>query len=414
MDPTALNQMLRLCLSGGKEEARAFWDAQIAPHLGDLALGKAYTPTADQRWWLWCTKFSEHAQGAHALQRLLLTDTLPWNVGQQLLKEALPSIRALPSVRTVVFPPVAGAGYVASSPCIVPNPDDPEGFLVSVRHVNYEFLPNNRYPILPAYQASVPAALKDCVRTKNVLHVCTKDLTLLQTVPLEDKTTFLKWPSSVLDLEDLRLFSLPDGMLLGLAASREVLVSTQPQCVLVHVDAPGKAVRDGVRLLAPKAEETELCQKNWLPVALPDGMPGALYLLGPEAILVAINPVTGVCDPVRSWTTGLASHAVRGGAAPVPWEHGLFIAVVHTSLQEQGVRRRYVHRFLLLAEDYRPLALSEHWNFSGQALHAEFVISCVRASESTYYLGYGENDGVSKVAEVAVDVIKDLHWYKVV
>lgn len=410
MDP--MNQMLRLCLTATKEEARAFWDAEVAPHLGIPSLSRDYTPTADQRWWLWCTKFSAQEEGIHALNRLLLTDALPWHVSQQLQREALPSVRPLPTLRTVVFPPVAGPGYVASSPCVVRNPADPEGFLVSVRHVNYAFLPDNTYPILPAYQATAPPALRDRVRTLNVLHVCSKDLTVLQTVTLEDKTSLLKWTSPVMDLEDLRLFSLPDGMLLGLAASREVLVSTQPQVVLVQVDAPGKAVREGVRLVAPKPEESEQCQKNWLPVVLPGGGPGALYVLGPEALLVSINPVTGACDVLKTWKTGLAAHAVRGGAAPVPWEQGLFLAVVHTSLQEHGIRRKYFHRFMLLASDYQPIAVSDHWNFSGTAFDAEFVISCVRASDTSFYLGYGVNDGLSKVAEVDVDAIKNLAWYK--
>lgn len=413
----ALNEFLRRCLTGTKDDALAFWKSQVVPQMSETTTCVAsaeYNPTVDNRWWLWCDRYDERAQGEQALQRLLLTHRLSWEVSQSLQKAALPFVLALPTLRTVVFEPSAGPGYVASSPFVLRNPDDPTGFLVSVRHVNYLFTEDNQYPLIPEYVASAPPATRGCVRTRNVLHVCSSDLTTLKKEVLEDHTSLLRWPSPVLDLEDLRLVALPSGALVGVAASREVVVSTSPQPVLVSVSWPNKECTGGVRL-RPHAPDLEAVpQKNWLPFwCHKTHRLLAFYAYGPEAVLYAIDPTTGTCTVDKTWTTRLAAHAVRGGAPPVPWEDGLFLSVVHTSLQAPGVRRKYFHRFVLHAPDYQPIAISQQWNFSGTAYDAEFVISCAPASAGTYYLGYGQNDGISNVAEVSSDTIKGLWWYKI-
>ena len=413
----ALNAFLRLCLTGSKDDALAYWKSEVVPNVSEKNMCVAsteYNPTVDTRWWMWCERHDERSQGEQALQRLLLSHRVSWEVSQTLQKSALPFVLMLPTVRTVVFEPSAGPGYVASSPFVIPNPDDPKGFLVNVRHVNYRFTEDNQYPLLPDYVATAPTSTRKCVRTRNVIHVCASDLTTLKKEVLEDHTSLFRWPSPVLDLEDLRLVALPSGALVGIAASREVVVSTLPQPVLVSVSWPKKECTGGVRLRPHTLDLEAVPQKNWLPFWCNQTKRLlAFYAYGPEAIIYVIEPNTGTCTVDKTWTTGLAMHAARGGAPPVQWEDGLFLSVIHTSLQAQGVRRKYFHRFVLHAADYQPLAISQQWNFSGTAYDAEFVISCARASESTYYLGYGQNDGVSKVAEVSSDTIKGLWWYKI-
>src|SRR5690606_2381703 len=94
----------------------------------------------------------------------------------------------------------------------------------------------------------------------------------------------------------------------------------------------------------------------------------------------------------KTWPTHIAMDAVRGGAPPVPWGTDQYLTVVHTALQnDPKVRRKYFHRFVIHDAEYRPIAISQQWNFSGAAFDAEFVISCVRASPDSYYLGYGQN-----------------------
>jgi len=412
-----LNEFLRLCLVGTKEGSLEYWKREVVPRVSEKTTciaSSEYLPMVDNRWWLWCERHNERAQGEQALQRLLLTHRLSWDVSQTLQKAALPFVLALPTVRTVVFEPAAGPGYVASSPFVLPNPDDPSGFLVSVRHVNYRFTEDNNYPLIPDYVATAPPRLRECVRTKNVLHVCSGALAIQATAVLEDHTSLLRWPSPVLDLEDLRLVALPSGALVGVAASRELVVSTLPQPVLVSVSWPKKECTGGVRLRPHDRALEESAQKNWLPFWCKDTQRLlAFYSYGPEAILYVIEPNTGTCTVDKTWKTGVAMHAARGGAPPVLWEAGMYLSVVHTSLQSQGVRRKYFHRFVLHGADYQPLAISQQWNFSGTSYDAEFVISCARASEGTYYLGYGQNDGVSKVAEVSSDTIKGLWWYKI-
>ena len=414
---TILQEFLRLCIVGTKEASLEYWNTKVLPLLSENSLCVArpdYAVTADQRWWLWCDRHGEASRGEQALQRLLLTHRIGWEPSQTLQRAALPFVLTLPTLRTVVFEPAAGPGYVASSPFVLPNPDDPSGFLVSVRHVNYRFTEDNQYPLLPEYVATAPPALRACVRTKNVIHVCSGSLEIQNTSVLEDHTSLLRWPSPVLDLEDLRLVPLPSGALVGVAASRELLVSTLPQPVLVSVSWPQKKCTGGVRLRPHAVGLEDLPQKNWLPFwCTTTQRLLAFYCYGPEAILYVIEPNTGTCAVDKTWTTGLSMHAARGGAPPVPWEEGMYLSVVHTSLQVQGVRRKYFHRFVLHTADYQPVAISQQWNFSGTAYDAEFVISCARAGADSYYLGYGQNDGVSKVAEVAVATIKGLWWYKI-
>jgi len=412
---SALNAFLKACFASTKEEALALWDATIRPLLTEEHQNVAhpdYSVTADQRWWLWCERFKEEAQGEQALQRLLLSSRLSWEASQSLQRKALGYVLPLPTVRTVVFKPAAGRGYVASSPFVLPNPKG--GILVNVRHVNYQFTPDNNYPLLPEYVASAPTHLKNRVRTVNVIHTCADDLTIESTTVLKDHTTFMKWPSPVLDLEDLRLVALPSGRLLGLAASREIVVSTLPQPVLVTVDLENTECKGGVWLRAHTPDLERVTQKNWLPFwCARTKKVLVFYSYGPEAIIYEVEPTTGMCSVFRKWTTGTAMHAVRGGAPLVEWENGMYLSVVHTSLQDPGVRRKYFHRFVLHASDYQPIAMSQQWNFSGDAYDAEFVISCMRSASGSYYVGYGQNDGVSNVAEVAADTIKNLWWYKV-
>ena len=412
----ALNEFLRRCIVETKATALEYWTTTVKPLLSDDTLCVArpdYPVKADQRWWLWCDRFNEVAQGEQALSRLLLTHRLAWDASQGLQRSALKHVLTLPTRRTVVFEPSAGPGYVASSPFVLPNPDDPTGFLVSVRHVNYRFTEDNHYPLLPEYVAAAPQALRHCVRTVNVLHVCSGTLDIQATAVLKDNTALLRWPSPVLDLEDLRLVAMPSGALLGVAARRELVVSALPQPVLVSVSWSKKECTGGVRLRPHDRALEEQCQKNWLPFWCQRTQRLlAFYCYGPEATLYAVEPTTGTCTVDKTWTTGVSMHAARGGAPPVPWEGGMFLSVVHTSLQDPGVRRKYFHRFVLHAADYQPVAISQQWNFSGTAFDAEFVISCAQAGPETYYLGYGQNDGTSKVAEVAVETIKGLWWYK--
>jgi hypothetical protein len=412
-----LKEFLKVCLTDTKEQSLAFWETKILPLVKEEYQNVAhpdYYVTLDQRWWLWCERHGEIEKGRDALQRLLLTQAISWEAHQSLQKSALQNVLALPTLRKVVFAPSAGLGYLASSPFILRNPDDPTGFLVNVRHVNYRFTEDNKYPLIEEYVASTSGVLQKCVRTKNVIHVCSSDLSILSTHDLEDKTSLLKWPSPVLDLEDMRLVALPSGTLVGVAASREVVVSTLPQPVLVNVNWVKKECTRGVRLRPHLRELEQVCQKNWLPFWCKQTQRLlAFYTYGPKAILYAVEPNTGTCTIDKEWDTGLSMHTARGGAPPVPWEDVLFLSVVHTSLQSPNVRRKYFHRFVLHASDYRPVAISQQWNFSGKDYDAEFVISCARASESSYYLGYGQNDGVSNVAEVSIDTIKGLWWYKV-
>lgn len=414
----ALQTFLKLTLTAPKEEALAFWVSEVQPQITEAQQTVAhaeYKVALDQRWWAWCKRYQELAQGRDALQRLLLSDKISWEVQQTFQENALASVVPLTTVRTVVFAPSAGPGYVASSPFVLRNPADPEGFLVNVRHVNYRFTEDNQYPLLEEYVATAPKAVRSCVRTKNVVHVCAPDLTIRTTVELADQTTLLRWPSPVLDLEDVRLVALPGGLLKGVAASREVVVSTLPQPVLFSVDLVEKACKQGIRLRRDDPALERVCQKNWLPFWCEATQRLlAFYAYGPTAVVVELDPNTGVCNVVKEWVTGVSMRAASGGAPPVAWEGSSYLSVVHTSLQQPGVRRKYVHRFVLHDADYRPVAISQQWNFSGAAYDAEFVISCARATATTYYLGYGQNDGVSKVAEVATDTIKALWWYKLV
>lgn len=404
-----MEEFLRLCFEKKKDEALEVWTTKVRPPTHTLGSAD-YTPVYDQRWWLWCTTFQEQTKGVEALERLLLSATLKYPVQQTFLGNAATQIRALPVRRRVGFPPTLGPGWMASSPSLLVNPLDPEGFLVCVRHVNYRFLPDNTYPLVPEYEATTKDPYKGKVRTRYHVHVVNQALEIQTSVELKDNTSILRWPSPVLDLEDLRLVALPSGKLVGLAASRELIPSTLPQVALVSVSLEKKEMTQGTRLFPHIPEASAECQKNWMPFWNARAKElQAFYVLGPEAVVLRLDPVSGVSRVAASWPTRLAPHSVRGGAPPVPWNDG-FLSVVHTSLQPPGVRRKYFHRFVRHTSDYRPVAVSSLWNFSGSDLDAEFVLGCVRASPTSLYLGYGQNDNACWVAEVEDATVEGLVW----
>jgi hypothetical protein len=417
----AVNRFSRACVVGTEKEALDIWRESILPLLTNDVLCVAsadYAVNAEKAWWFFCKKFNRLQDGEDAMQRLMLSHHVPWKQMQSLLEAARAYTIQLRPLRTVTLPSFCGKGFRASSPSIVPNPDDPSGFLVNIRHVNYYYEENshNSYPLLDDYLAQTPDPREHVVKTQNVLAVCDANMRVLQSFPLEDETSVLKWPSPVRGMEDLRLVSLPNGKLVAVGISRETRATTMPQPVLMTVDWPKKRCTGGIVLQAHVPEADVLPQKNWLPFWDTESQRLlAFFSMGPRAIVYAIEASSGQCSPVSQWTTGAAQTAVSGGAPPVPWENGMFLSVVHTSYHPPNKRRQYFHRFVLHAKapSYQPLAVSQLWNFSGVAYDTEFVLSCAKASPVSYWIGYSQNDNACHLAEVSIETIKDLTWYKI-
>jgi len=321
-----------------------------------------------------------------------------------------PYITVLPHMKKVCLSSQPVQHFNATNPYILSNPEIPDEYIINVRHVNYHCDERNQYHCNNPKESTV--------HTKNFLYFMDSKLeTVKKVIPLKDMTEFVKFPSSVEDLEDLRLFVRDNSYLWCTATSRQILATTVPQIILGHINYPQKIISGGIRLLAHNQNLQDITQKNWLPFV--DDNTGdikCIFSFGPSCIIYNIDELTGRCSMAESYPTPFSFQQARGGSPPVPFQipgtDVAYIATVHFAYDQPNIRRRYFHRFVFLNGNYKPLSITRSFTFF-EPHGIEFVISCCKASPTSMYIGVGQNDVKAYIIEVSNETIQGLVRYNV-
>lgn len=408
---SALGQIWKLIESKHWDEANKFWETQIEPKYKELENTTMISYNeesrlADVQWVNLQANQNQAKKCRSALERLILTNSIHWQKAvpcKAILENLAPALQVS---RRLKFADIGISDYKPTNPSIVASPIVPGEWWVNVRYVNYHCNEKNEY------HCNNPN--EKVVHTKSVFYAISKTFQTTCTFIWEDKTTFLKWPSPVMDLEDVRIVTRGNELLCT-ATSREVLASTEPQIVLCKMNIQTRKITGGLRLIAPKLDEQYVCQKNWLPFVDSTGSLCVVYTFGPMFQILEVDEITGQCTVKHEFPTGLRFQDVRGGSAPVPMKfrnQAGYICTVHYAYDQPNVRRHYLHRFIWLDMQYRPKYVSQSWTLHGAPLGIEFVMSAV-ASGDSILLSYGKNDIEAYLAEVAVSTICDLEYFAI-
>ncbi len=299
--------------------------------------------------------------------------------------------------------------FNATNPSIIPNPEVPDEFIINVRHVNYHCDEKNKY------HCNDPKEQK--VHTKAYLYFMDKTLaTTKKVILLTDRTEFVKFPSTVEDLEDVRLFVRNKYDIWCTATSRQYFSNTTPQIILSQINYPDKTIVGGIRLIAHDYNIQNDVQKNWLPFIDKQEKLKCIFGFGPQCIIYNIDELTGRCTVAHSYPTNLSFQQNRGGSAPIPFTitntNVAYMCTVHFAYDQAHVRRKYFHRFIFMNSEYKPVYISRSFTFFKEH-DIEFILSCCIASPTSLFFGVGRNDVKAYIMEVSNDSIRDIPRYDI-
>lgn len=345
-----------------------------------------------------------------ALERLTMIDDITLSYRCDMIIKLKPFVRPLVEKRRLYkLPNISLPFYNVTNPYIMVDPSTSNSYIINARHVNYHCNEQNEY------HCNDPS--EKIVHTKNVLYYM-KDLNAApdKTVLLSDHTQYVKYPSPVMDLEDIRLFVRNNGSIWCTATSRECLPSTKPQIMLCSVHPDKGEVSHGLRLLSPVSTDINETQKNWLPfIDDNDGMLSCIYSSGNKMLICAVDDVTGQCMVKYMYDTNLSFQQVRGGSPPCRFLHRSipnvrYIYFVHYTHDQPNKRREYYHRIIYLGDKYKPLYISDTFTLLDTP-GIEFVISCCPCvhDSSSVMIGFGVNDVQAYILQVSIEDIATLN-----
>lgn len=392
--------------SKDKSEIERLYQEKVDPILSALPLTKYdkvcfLTDIKD-------AKTRSATQCKSALERLTMIYDITSNYQRDMIGTLRSVVQPLQHLALYKLPSIGIRHLTVTNPSIIVDPSFGDRYIINARHVNYHCNEKNEY------HCNDPK--EKIVHTTNVLYYM-KDLSKPpdKIVVLKDHTQFVKYPSPVQDLEDVRLFVRRDDSVWCTATSRECLPSTSPQILLCSVHPDSADISDGLRLLSPVVSEVEGSQKNWLPFLDEyDGTLSCIYATGKNMLVCAINEITGQCDVKYMYDTNLSFQQARGGSSPCVYRHRLlpmvhFIYFVHYAYDQPGLRREYYHRIVYLGEKYKPLYISHTFTMMNQR-GIEFVLSCCPCvtDSASLMVGFGVNDVEAYIMQVSMDSIAAL------
>jgi glycosyltransferase involved in cell wall biosynthesis len=226
------------------------------------------------------------------------------------------------------------------------------------------------------------------IRTINYLVELDHHLSVRRVAPLaEEGDDVPRFPSPVVGHEDCRLIRTPAGWV-ATATVRDRNPGSICEVALLRLE--GDAV-SAVRVLAGPSPERH--EKNWMPF-LAGGELHFLYSCAPTVVL-RCDPASGSLSVVSEDAGPAEARPLRGGSQGIAVEGGtLFVA--HEVAPEPGPRR-YLHRLLLLGDDFRVSELSESFRFEGARI--EFCAG-LAPHEGDLLLSYGVDDARAAIARV--------------
>jgi tetratricopeptide (TPR) repeat protein len=284
--------------------------------------------------------------------------------------------------RSIDFKPEPG--WTASNPSIY---DGHSGLRCIVRTVNYKIV-NGKYVTPPQDIVSDGSRWQgwQLIRTRNFLLNLEDDFTTSRVVELIDKTGIVRTSYPVHGFEDMRLFEWRNKWW-ATATVCDFTDDGQREITLLELDLDGAVVRAEPL----RGQWSVHAQKNWMPLIDGDAAK-FVYATSPTPVIFdliegqgnhAINPG----DPV------IPGHGrLRGGSQGVRVDGG-WLFVVH-DVAFPGDGRLYLHRFVLLNEQLKLVAMTDAFYF--EQLGIEFCAGLAEAGDKLV-ASYAVNDGSARL-----------------
>jgi tetratricopeptide (TPR) repeat protein len=260
------------------------------------------------------------------------------------------------------------------NPSIAAAPDG--GFEMIVRSANYQLLDKGQYRCLS----------RDCViRTTNYLARLDSGLEVATARMIAERGVHTYRSAWVRGSEDCRLFWWRDAWWVS-ATRRDLHADAACQMVLARLAGDGI---DQLEVLDPGTGQQH--EKNWMPFVRGDEL-YFVYACHPFTVL-RWEPASSRLIEVQRIVSPQVMTRLRGGSQGVPLDDG-YLFVVHEA-HDDGGRRSYSHRFMLMSDELEPAALSEPFSFAHDGI--EFCAGAARRGDDLV-MSFGLNDHVAAIA----------------
>lgn len=258
---------------------------------------------------------------------------------------------------------------------------DTYGFRVIVRSANYRVADDGSYVTLDP--DGIVQTLNYDVRLDDSLRLMSADglAERAQGPPVLS--------ASIRGWEDLRLVEV-GGRWFATANARDRNAAATAEVALLELD--GHQIVSARVLVGPEQGRHE---KNWMPFAC-DGRLHLVYSCGPT-VVYECEPATGELRVAARHDAPAVAAALRGGSAGLRVDDGWLFAV-HEAFDYR--RRTYLHRLILLDDDFRLVGLTPRFRF-GEAM-IEMCLGLAVAGERLV-MSYGENDASAHLAVCSLE-----------
>ena len=319
--------------------------------------------------------------------------------------------------------------YFGSSPSIIPycssfsspfSSDDQiqnkdVKYLYNLRAVNYKITPNGSYDIKDPNHT---------VRTKNFLLFLDENFKTVKTKELSDDLLIMKpkFPSHVVGLEDIRLFSLNSStgrQLFFFATNCETLPRFVPRIVFGKFNEEGELLF--VKPLYLPDVSMENTEKNWLPFVASSDLFSSTSSEGKQQtqekeqkeviyFIYSFNPLkiyrldeeTGKIEKVVEREKDNI-YEYRGSAPPIRYGGG-WLMTIHQVLYSSP--RKYYHRLVWYNDDFTETRFGPLFYF--EKIGIEYTLSvCKKHDSDDILMTYSVNDGSSKLVCISKETIEE-------
>lgn len=218
------------------------------------------------------------------------------------------------------------------------------GFIVNCRAVNYSINMGQG----GSYTMRDPQGI---VRTKNFLYRLDNNLEIIPNSRLEvvDQSGAVTYPTHILGLEDLRLFSEKYFFCTSLEHNQH----RAPRMCFGEININSGKISRIIPLSIPDGNPTHT-EKNWLPFIQNDEI-YFVYSFNPFT-LYKLDKETGVSVLVKRLSIPHNMDGMRGSASPIPYKNG-WLFTLHQVVF--GSPRKYFHRLGWMDNNFNQLKVSK-------------------------------------------------------
>lgn len=280
--------------------------------------------------------------------------------------------------RIIDLPNFLGEGWSPMNPSIAEKEDGE--YLVSVRHVNYEYK-NDVY---------IPLDNSDIIKTRNVLIELDRHFNVVSSSEIDDSRCCGAQLFPVFGLEDMRIFKVNEYWMASTTMREH---RSDGRCEIVVARLNGNVLTSSAILPSPLPNRHE---KNWMPLHGHDRCEWVWNINPP--IRVVLDDITDsfVVHPAVS---ALTPTPLRGGSQLISWGEG-WLCVTHDVRWNQtpnGNRREYRHYLVLVSRDFSTVQVSRPFIFEHSGI--EFCAG-VASTPHGIVMSYGIEDKSARLMEL--------------